>query len=272
MTLEDHAGDIIRKARKAAGVSAEAAAHAASLSLREFEALEDRGQFDKPLNFSALGSKIGLDGAKLDRVARGWLPQPVDLARWPALRPITTTRRYAVHCYLSWDPATRQAALFDTGWEAEPIFKIIQDHSLLLEHLFITHTHDDHVAALGSIRARFPQVRLHSSSKHAPAAQRNQPGQITELGALRITSRETPGHAEDGVTYVLTGFPGNPPAVAIVGDCIFAGSIGRGFISTDLLKEKVRAEILSLPDSTLLCPGHGPLTTVREEREANPFF
>ena len=60
--------------------------------------------------------------------------------------------------------------------------------------------------------------------------------------------------------------------MGIVGDAIFAGSIGTGFISWDTAKQKVRDQILTLPPDTLLCPGHGPLTTVAEEKANNPFF
>jgi glyoxylase-like metal-dependent hydrolase (beta-lactamase superfamily II) len=60
--------------------------------------------------------------------------------------------------------------------------------------------------------------------------------------------------------------------VAVVGDAIFAGSIGRGNTSWDLARQKVREQIFTLPDTTLICPGHGPLTTVGEEKENNPFF
>ena len=71
---------------------------------------------------------------------------------------------------------------------------------------------------------------------------------------------------------MVGNFPEDAPSVAIVGDCIFAGSIGRGFVSTDLLKQKIREQIFTLPNDTLICPGHGPFTTVGLEKENNPFF
>jgi glyoxylase-like metal-dependent hydrolase (beta-lactamase superfamily II) len=74
------------------------------------------------------------------------------------------------------------------------------------------------------------------------------------------------------VTYLVGNWPGDTPPVAVVGDAIFAGSIGRGNQSWELARQKVREEILSLPAETLICPGHGPLTTVGEEKEYNPFF
>ncbi|MBI3483678.1 MAG: MBL fold metallo-hydrolase, partial [Acidobacteria bacterium] len=72
---------------------------------------------------------------------------------WRELRQITTRGAgYSVNCYLLWDEVTREAALFDTGFEAQPIFKLIAQNQLLLKHLFITHTHSDHIAALGALR------------------------------------------------------------------------------------------------------------------------
>lgn len=272
MNLEDHLGDIIRKARTAANVSADTAAVAAGVSAADLGQLEESGNLSKPLNYSKLAPLIQLDARKLETIANGWLPNPVDLSNWRELRQVTTTQRYAVNCYLLWDEVTREAAVFDTGWDAAPIFALIDENGLQLKHLFLTHTHEDHIAALGQIRERFPKVRLHSSSKSAPPDQRNRANDFIHLGSLRITNRDTPGHAEDGVTYVIGNFPEDAPNVAIVGDCIFAGSIGRGFQSTDLLKQKIREQIFTLPGETLICPGHGPLTTVDQERNSNPFL
>jgi glyoxylase-like metal-dependent hydrolase (beta-lactamase superfamily II) len=178
----------------------------------------------------------------------------------------------AVHCYLVWDEVTRDAALFDTGWDAAPILDLVEQNGLQLRHIFITHSHGDHIAALGSVRERFPRVRLHSSSSHAPVDQRNRSNDFIHLGSLRITNRPTPGHADDGVTYVIGTWPEDAPNVAIVGDCVFAGSIGKAGDRLDLARQKVVEQVFSLPPDTLICPGHGPVTTVGEEKANNPFF
>ena len=272
MQLEDHIGDIVRKARKAANVSKETAAEAAALSSAELSELEDEGRCDGNPDFGKLAQLLRLNGAKLEKIAQGWLPSVPEAGRWREVRQITTTQRMAVNCYLVWDEATREAALFDTGWEGGPIFNTVEQEKLDLKHLFITHTHEDHISALGEIRQRFPRIKLHSSSRNAPPDQRNRPNDFIHLGSLRITHRDTPGHAEDGVTYVIGNFPEDAPHVAIVGDCIFAGSIGTGFVSWEQLKERIQSQILSLPDETLICPGHGPLTTVGQEKAHNPFF
>jgi glyoxylase-like metal-dependent hydrolase (beta-lactamase superfamily II) len=235
--------------------------------------LEASGQPSPNLNYSALGKAIGLDGAKLEAVGKGWLPSPKDLGTWREFRTITTEANgMAVNCYFVWDEVSREAALFDTGWKAQPVQEIIAQNQLQLRHIFITHTHEDHIAALADIRKAFPKARLHSSSRTAPVDQRNRPNDFVHLGSLRITHRDTPGHAEDGITYIIGTWPDDAPHVAIVGDAIFAGSIGRGNQSWDLARQKVRDQILTLPPETLLCPGHGPLTTVAEEKAHNPFF
>lgn len=273
MYLEDHLGDIVRKGREAKGITPEAAAQAAGLAGPAYDALENTGQFSGQINFSILGTAIGLDGAKLERIAKGWRPAKPDLSLWRELRQITTRANdIEVHCYLAWDEVSRDAALFDTGWDAAPIFKLIEENGLTLRHLFLTHMHDDHIAAMAAIREKYPKAHLHTSSPHAPPQHRNRANDFIHLGSLRITNRATPGHAEEGVTYIIGTWPEDAPHVALVGDAIFAGSMGTGNQSWDLARQKVREQIFSLPDETLLCPGHGPLTTVAEEKTHNPFF
>lgn len=271
--LEDHLGDIIRKACAMNAISKTVAARAAGLSESEFLAFGETGQGAKKINFPALGKLVDLNPAKLAAIANGWLPAKTDLARWHKLRVFTTRNNdFTVNCFLVWDEATREAALFDTGLDATPILDCLAENNLTLQHFFITHSHWDHVEALPQIRAGWPQAQIHSGSKNAPASQRNQPDEIIPLGGLRVAHRATPGHADDGVTYLISHWPAAAPQVAIVGDTIFAGSMGNGDGAWELAKQKVREEILSLPTETLLCPGHGPLTTAAEEKEHNPFF
>jgi glyoxylase-like metal-dependent hydrolase (beta-lactamase superfamily II) len=272
MSLEDHVGDIVRKARAMSNVSADAVARAAGLTPVQLADLEATGTAPAKTQWAALAQAVGLHPAKLEALAAGWLPSGKDLSTWREFRVITTDQGMAVNAYLAWDEVSREAALFDTGWDATPAFGLIRENGLQLRHVFITHTHEDHIAALETVRQEFPKVRLHSSSKSAPVDQRNRPNDFIHLGSLRITNRETPGHAEDGVIYVISGWPEDAPPVAIIGDTIFAGSLASGFQSTEMLKQNVREKIFSLPPDTLLCPGHGPVTTVREEREHNPFF
>jgi hydroxyacylglutathione hydrolase len=275
MNLEDHLGDIIAKGRAMSGTSAANAASSAGISESELSSLEETGKIgNHKINFTALGKAIGLDPQKLEAIAKGWLPEKKDLGIWRELRVFTTKDGdgVTVNNYLIWDEVQRDAALFDTGMDAQPVLDCLTENQLTLRHIFITHSHWDHVEALPKIREAWPKAKVHSSSKNAPVDQRNKPSEIIHLGGLRVTYRETPGHADDGVTYTIGNWQEDAPHVAIVGDTIFAGSMGRGNPNWDLARQKVREQILSLPLDTLLCPGHGPVTTVKEEKQNNPFF
>jgi glyoxylase-like metal-dependent hydrolase (beta-lactamase superfamily II) len=273
MNLEDHLGDIIRKGRLMSGTTTTVAAKAAVLTESELAELEDSGKSTTQTDFRALASAIGLAPGKLEGIARGWLPAAQDLGRWRHLRTFTTAGDgITVNAYLVWDEAARAAALFDTGFDSRPILDLIIAERLLLRDIFITHSHHDHIAALAEIRTTVPQAKVHSQSKTAPSDQRLKANETFQVGGLTVSFRETPGHATDGVTYLVGNWPDNAPPVAIVGDAIFAGSMGRGNQSWELARQKVQEHILSLPPDTLLCPGHGPRTTVGEEQQGNPFF
>ena len=94
-------------------------------------------------------------------------------------------------------------------------------------------------------------------------------GREWTCGALTIRALHTSGHSAGGTTFVIDGLP---QPVAIVGDALFAGSMGGGKVSYDDALKNNRDKILTLPDDTVLCPGHGPMTTVAEEKAHNPFF
>jgi glyoxylase-like metal-dependent hydrolase (beta-lactamase superfamily II) len=94
-------------------------------------------------------------------------------------------------------------------------------------------------------------------------------GTTFQLGELEIETRQTTGHSRGGVTYIIHGLA---KPVAIVGDALFASSMGGGVVSfTDALKTN-REQIFTLPEDTIICPGHGPMTTVGEEKAHNPFY
>lgn len=272
MILEDHSGDILRKARQALNLGPSAVSGTVGLSEAELSAWEESGQAPATVNYALLASTLALSAPKLEQIVHGWRPAEPDLGDWREIRRFTTRNGYAVNCYLVWDEVTRAAALFDTGWDVTPALETVREHGLDLQHLFLTHLDEDHIAGMEAVKAQVPLIRIHTNAKNVPPQNRNRANDFIHLGSLRITNRETPGHTEDGVTYIVGNWPEDRPAVAMVGDAIFAGSIGRGKQSWDLAKQKVRENIFSLPADTLLCPGHGPFTTVAEEKQHNPFF
>lgn len=265
MALEDHAGDVVRKAREMAGIAPEAAARAAGVTRAELSVFESEGTAPEKIAWEPLAKLVGLNAAKLQRVAQGWEPVQPNLLSWQYLRRLTTREGgMDVQCYLAWDADTHEAALFDTGFDAGVIFATLRDQRLELRHVFITHSHYDHVSALGALERKFPQLQVHRNSGKPMK-------EVIAVGRLRVNPRPTPGHANDGATYVISGWPEGAPAVAVVGDALFAGSLGGAPGRGELARGKVREQIFSLPPATLLCPGHGPFTTVAQELENNPF-
>ena len=272
MPLEDHAGDVVRKAREMAGIPPETAAHAAGLTRTELSAFESEGIFPEKIAWSPLAKLLNLNATRLEWVARGWEPSVPKLATWRHLRRLTTREGgMDVHCYLVWDEQSLQAALFDTGFEPSPVFQSVLDQSLRLEHLFITHSHYDHVSGVEALVRKFPGLQVHADAPRLASAKSQRTDAPVQVGGLRVLHRATPGHAADGASYVISGWPDGAPPVVVVGDALFAGSLGgapgRGVVA----RGKVREHILSLPPATLICPGHGPCTTVAQELENNPF-
>jgi glyoxylase-like metal-dependent hydrolase (beta-lactamase superfamily II) len=174
-----------------------------------------------------------------------------------------------VNAYLAWDASSGQAAAFDTGADASPILNFLRDHRLRLVSIFLTHTHGDHVFDLDRLVEKTGAVAWVGSREAFQGPNAFDAGQTFTVGALTMDTRLTWGHAKGGITYVLGGLE---RPVAFVGDALFAGSMGGGLISYPDALATNRSQILSLSDDTVLCPGHGPLTTVAEEKAHNPFF
>jgi hydroxyacylglutathione hydrolase len=261
--LEDLFSDVVGKAQRGLGLSNQSLADQARVSEAAVEAVK-AGAPDA-ITLHRLAPILGLHAESLEIMAEhGWHPEPVDL---PALAQFNTPYHdMAVNAYLIWDPVTREAAAFDTGATARPMVERIHSLGLKLRYLFLTHTHPDHVADIESLNA--PEI-LVSAREPYEDAQTFTPGAAWPLGSLKIESRSTWGHSKGGTTFVVHGLA-HP--VAIVGDALFASSMGGGMVSyTDALTTN-RREIFSLPDDTIICPGHGPLTTVREEKAHNPFY
>jgi hydroxyacylglutathione hydrolase len=183
---------------------------------------------------------------------------------------------------------TGRCALVDPGAEAERLLAAAASEGAEIDSILLTHAHLDHIGGVAAAKRRTGVlVYLHPADgvlyraasaqargfglqiEEPPEPDRElEDGQILEVGEARLEVRHTPGHSPGHVCLVGDGF-------ALVGDCVFAGSIGR----TDLpggdyrtLMESITEKLLTLPDETVVYSGHGPKTTVGQERRTNPFL
>jgi glyoxylase-like metal-dependent hydrolase (beta-lactamase superfamily II) len=174
-----------------------------------------------------------------------------------------------VNAYVVRDLESKDVVVFDTSGDCSPILNHLKSNGYRTIYILLTHAHSDHVADLDRLKFSTKAAAFVSRMEPLSGVEPLDEGTVFELGALRIETKLTSGHSIGGLTYVIHGLE---KPVAIVGDAMFAGSMGGGLISYESALKNNRAKILTLPDETVLCPGHGPLTTVGEEKKHNPFF
>ena len=215
----------------------------------------------------AVANALQLCPDSLLAISRGEYHPQISCLPKGLLRFQTDFGEMRVNSYLVWDPVAHRAIAFDTGADTSELLEALTAHGLHLEIILLTHSHSDHIFDLDRL---IEKTRATAWIAEAlPGTQLLQPGQIFHVGALTVEARLTSGHSPAGITYVIRGLQ---RTLAIVGDALFAGSIGGPHISYPDALHTCASEILSLPDDTLLCPGHGPLTTVGQEKTSNPFF
>ncbi|MFT4641128.1 MAG: hydroxyacylglutathione hydrolase [Verrucomicrobiales bacterium] len=267
ISIEDFCEDIVGKAMRGLQMPDDAVAASVGVSVAAVQALR-RGEGDNA-TARAVAPSLGLDPDKLAEAFHArWYPQSHDM---DGLFMVNTPYHdMFVNAYLIWDSDSRCGALFDTGADARGLIEKAKELDVEVTHIFLTHTHGDHIMDLDCVQAAFPSATVHVGEREPLSGVLPvRHGDTFAVGGLTVSARLTWGHAKGGITYVVDGLAA---PVAVVGDAVFAGSMGGGMISyADALRTN-REEILSLSDETVLCPGHGPLTSVGEEKAHNPFF
>ena len=265
--LEDHFFDIIAKAQRGLGLSDEALSNRAVIPLTTLEELK-KGNVDD-IALSKVATVLALGSESLLALAQArYTPEPV--ADFEGLAHFNSVfYDMTVNAFVVWDPSTKEAAFFDTGADGDPMLEFASSRGLRVAKIFITHIHTDHIFDLDRLLEKTKAQAWVSENEPLQGAESFAPGRIFHIGALAVETRLTSGHAVGGVSYFIRGLA---KPIAIVGDSIFAGSMGGGKVSyADALRNN-RKQVLTLPEETIICPGHGPLTTVGEQKWANPFF
>jgi hydroxyacylglutathione hydrolase len=265
--IEDLFNDMLGKAMRGRGVTPSAAAEKTGISEAKIEALLE-GEFDET-GVKALAEQFGLHAATLVESGRGtWYPKPCEMDGLLGFN--TPYPGMTVNAYLVWDPGSKEAAVFDTGTDASVLLGAIEEHALNVNRIFLTHTHRDHIMDLDNLCLALPGIPVHVGRKEpVVGALPVDEGDLFQVGGLKIEARLTSGHSVGGITYVVTGLS---QPVAVVGDALFAGSMGGGMVSWSEALENNREKLFTLPDETVVCPGHGPATTIGEEKAHNPCY
>jgi glyoxylase-like metal-dependent hydrolase (beta-lactamase superfamily II) len=194
------------------------------------------------------------------------------------------------NCSVIGDEVSREAIVIDPGDDIEQVLGLIGKHNLKVKQIVITHAHIDHVGGAMKLRAATGAPILLNQNDYALLKMLDvqaawigmpTPGKVeidnslrqsdtVQAGSLAAQVLETPGHTEGSICLY---FPLEKKLIA--GDTLFAGSIGRTDLpggSYEKILHSLHNRVLALPDETVVVPGHGPLTTIGEERESNPFL
>lgn len=198
---------------------------------------------------------------------------------------------FAQNTYLAWRPGNRHAVAIDAGTAVTDLIATLEREQLTLAAILLTHAHLDHIDGVAALKRHAPAapIYLHPDDQmfydhvQAQAAQfgvRVEPlppvdarydlSAPLEFAGIRFELAHVPGHAPGHVQLYVAD-----AAIAFVGDVVFQSSIGRTDLpggDYQLLMRSIREHVMTLPDETVLYPGHGPDTTVRQERAFNPFI
>jgi len=194
------------------------------------------------------------------------------------------------NCSILGDEQTREAMVIDPGDQIEDILEVLGQEKLKLKQIVVTHAHIDHVGGAMKLKAATGAPILMNQNDYAllkmldmqaawvgmrpPGAvevdEAVEEGRVLRIGNVSANVVDTPGHTEGSICLY---FPAEKKLIA--GDTLFAGSIGRTDLpggSFDKIIRSLHTHVLTLPDDTLVIPGHGPQTTIGDERLTNPFL
>lgn len=273
LPLEDEFGDILRKALHGTGTDLIALAYATGIERRQLEHWLKYDGAPTQDEARAIARMLKLDPSRLaDSAAKRWHPPAISL---PDVRHHPQDP-HPSNGYVFFLDGGKRAALVDPAGIPENLLRILRDGDYHLQYILITHKHADHCDATAEIAVAFPQAQIvmHQHDVHAIGTLASKALLVRDNDDLpfgddvRIRMLHTPGHTDGSSSYLFR-------STVFTGDTLFAGSVGGAYgdASTygDILNS-VSSKLFTLPDETVVMPGHGPPTTIALEKTHNPFF
>lgn len=280
--LEDELGDVLDKAMRHARCTEQSLAARSGVSAEKIhDAIDYRYELaDDELR--RLAAALDLNESGLLALARNRYPLP-EISGLPfCLYPLRTPHGIGVaNAYIVAGCGQSSGILFDTGADHAHIERVWPKRIRRLDAIFITHAETEHTGGLPGLRRAlggppvfFPEGICFSDTSAGCADGGSVMGEGARLrfGAFEVRAIKTPGHAEAHNSYIV-GVPAIPGSLQLLvsGDLLFAGSAGRGYFCAQSFSESLKRLFGELPPRTVVAPGHGPLTTLENERLHNPF-
>ncbi len=272
--LEDELGDVLEKAMRHAGLNEQSLATLAKVDAgRICDAIDYRYDFTVD-ELRRLGQVLALNELGVQSLAAGRYPLP-EIAGLPfCLYPLRTPHGIGVaNAYIVADCGKNSGVLFDTGSDPVMLRRVWPAIIKRLDGVFITHAETEHTGGLAEVVKQFGPVPVFCPvDAKVPGAAALGEGACIKLGGFEIKALATPGHAEAHNCYEVrvTKVSGGAPLL-VSGDLFFAGSVGGAYFCSQQLRKHLGRLLAALPEETVVAPGHGPLTTIKNERTFNPF-
>jgi glyoxylase-like metal-dependent hydrolase (beta-lactamase superfamily II) len=265
--LEDNHEDIIAKALRGQGISKSSIAESVNVERSVIERILSGETLEDVI--ARIAPVLGLDSEKLLISARKvWSPKPIELTG--VKRFVSDFGEMSVNAYVVYEQDSRKAWVFDTGTDCNSLISFIEEDGLKVDSILLTHTHRDHISCLGKLKCKFPSANIYvHKTEQIDQSILIEEGFQQSLDSLKLIALHTHGHSVGGMSYIIDGLSS---PVAIVGDAIFAGSMGGGMVSFADALNTNREKLMTLSEETIICPGHGPMSTIAEEKLYNPFF
>ena len=272
--LEDELGDVLEKAMHRAGLTDESlAARSGVRAGRILDAIDYRSDLTST-ELAKLAAVLRLNEVGLSALGAGRYPLP-EIGPLPfCVWPLRMQHGIGVaNAYLVGECGSDRAVLFDTGAGLGSLEAVWPRSIRRLDAVFLTHVEPEHAGGLCETVARFAgSLAFIPLDASAPCGTPIGEGEAGSFPPLEITVFSTPGHAEAHNCYLVRAPAArHGGSLLISGDLVFAGSAGGGYFSHEQLQDSIRRVLRAVPPSTIIAPGHGPLTTVENELRYNPF-